>query len=287
MPRLKKREPVKKGLEVVNSNTARTPAGAILRHGKKLGSPGPYDGRRLKHYCLVYTLAGTTNYEDHLIGKRKLEPGDLLLIHPGIAHWYGDRYERDWDEYFIVFEGPLFDFWEKVGLLDPTNPIVHLEPIPYWLHRLESCVAKSDRFGMAANVKQLVNLLELLTEVMEMRLAARESHHAPWLARACGALAADLSKPIEWNAFALSLGLPLETFRKAFVRALGVPPHQYRMAKVIDRACELSAVKGKLQKEVAAELGFATEQHFARRFKDMTGLTFGQFRRQWTGRRLQ
>lgn len=62
---------------------------------------------------------------------------------------------------------------------------------------------------------------------------------------------------------------------------MGVSPSYYRMAKIIDRACELSTVEEKLQKEVAAELGFTTEQHFARRFKQMTGLTFGQFRCQW------
>lgn len=277
----KKREPRHKEIEVVLSNAVRTPVGAILRYGKKVGSPGPYDGRRLKHYCLVYTLGGTTNYEDHVIGKRRLEPGDLLLIHPGIAHWYGDIFLRDWDEYFIVFEGPLFEFWEKKGLLDPRNPIIRLEPVSYWLHRLESCVAASDQFGMAANVKRLVSLLELLTEVMEVREGTPADRRHPWLARACGALSSDLSEPVEWNAFAQSLNLRVETFRKAFVRAMGVSPSQYRMAKVIDRACELSAIKEKLQKEVASELGFATEQHFARRFKQMTGLTFSQFRRQW------
>ena len=278
----RKREPRRKGREVVLSNAARTPVGAILRHGKKIGSPGPYDGRRLKHYCLVYTLAGRTNYEDHVIGKRILEPGDLLLIHPGIAHWYGDRYARNWDEYFIVFEGPLFDFWKKKGLLDPRNPIVRLEPIPYWLRRLESCVAGSQRHGSAGNIRRLVGLLEFLAEVRDVQQASQESRRPAWLARACGLLGADLGKPIEWNAFSQSLGLSTKTFRKLFSHAMGVPPSRYRMAKIIDRACELSADERLLQKEVASELGFATEQFFSRRFKQMTGLTFSQFRQQWS-----
>lgn len=277
----RKREPKRgSGIEVVESNAAKTPLGAILRHGQVNNSPGPYDGRRLKHFCLVYTLRGSTPYEDHVIGKTQLRAGDLLLIHPKIAHWYGNGDAGGWDEYFLVFEGPLFDLWEEKGILDPRQPIIHLEPISYWHHRLASCAGTGTRFGMAANLKKLVDLLSLLTETIEARAKpAGESLH--WLARACGQLGSGLGKPFDVDRLAQSCDLSSAAFRKAFQRAMGVSPNQYRLAKIIDRACKMSADPHKLQKEVAAELGFATEQHFARRFKQVTGMTFGQFRHQW------
>jgi AraC-like DNA-binding protein len=276
-----RREPLHGGIQVVESNAAKTPLGAILRHGQWNNSPGPYDGRRLKHFCLVYTLRGTTPYEDHVIGKAQLRAGDLLLIHPKIAHWYGNGDAGGWDEYFLVFEGPLFDLWEQKGILDPRHPIIHLEPISYWHQRLVSCTRTATRFGMAANLKKLVDLLSLLTETIEAgaELASGQQHQ--WLARACGQLGSGLGEAFDVERLAQTCDLSPAAFRKAFQRAMGVSPTQYRLAKIIDRACEMCADPRKLQKEVAGELGFATEQHFSRRFKQVTGLTFSQFRRQW------
>jgi AraC-like DNA-binding protein len=278
----RKREPLRgSALEVVESNAAKTPLGAILRHGRYNNSPGPYDGRRLQHFCLVYTLRGSTPYEDHVIGRRELRAGDLLLIHPGVAHWYGNGAAGGWDEYYLVFEGPIFDLWKQKGILDPRHPIIHLEPVAYWHQRLASCARTATRFGMASNLKKLVDLLSLLTEMIEAGTEPASDRKRDWLARACGQLASVLGEALDVDRLARACDLSPAAFRKAFQRAMGVSPAQYRLAKIIDRACELSAVPHKLQKEVAAELGFATEQHFSRRFKQVTGLTFSQFRRQW------
>jgi hypothetical protein len=73
------------------SNATRTPLGTILRHGLWRDSGGPFNGRRFVNYfCFVYTIGGETNYEDEVVGKRRLVPGDLLLIHPGVGHRYGN-----------------------------------------------------------------------------------------------------------------------------------------------------------------------------------------------------
>ncbi len=252
-----------------------------MYHGLYRDSNGP-GRRRINQYCLVYTLAGETEYEDELIGKHRLRPGDLLLLHPGVQHSYGNGPAGGWDEYFLVFEGPIFDLWAKKGLLDPYKPIVHLEPIPYWHHRLALCVEGKTELGLAANIKQIVNLLSFLAEALETHLAPGPNIPRPWLAQACGRLESDLSQTLEWKAFSRSLGVAPDTFRKIFTRAMGMSPSRYRTAKIIDRACELSSHHHMLAKEIARELGFATEQHFSRRFKQVMGINFSQFRKQWT-----
>jgi AraC family transcriptional regulator len=103
--------------------------------------------------------------------------------------------------------------------------------------------------------------------------------------RACGQLGSGLGEAFDVDRLARACDLSPAAFRKAFHRAMGVSPDRYRLAKIIDRACEMSIHPHKLQKEVAAELGFATEQHFARRFKQVTGMTFSDFRRQWVAAR--
>jgi AraC-like DNA-binding protein len=259
----------------------KTPLGSVRMHGLKRDSDAYFRNRRLGCFCLVYTLGGTTLYEDEYIGKWRLKRGDLLLLFPGVLHSYGNGHLFGWDELFMVFDGPVFDLWRKLGLLDPKKPIIHLEPIDYWQRRLSACTEVKPDQGLAAGVKQLTDVQHFLAEVLEIRLEPPEHHEIPWLSRACLRLQSDLDQPVNWKEFSRSLGLSFETFRKQFTRATGTSPGRYRTMKIIDRACELS-LRGRLSgKEIARELGFATKQHFSRRFREMTGLTLTDYRRQW------
>jgi AraC-like DNA-binding protein len=257
----------------------RTPIGSVWRHGLWRDSPGPHAGRKLANFCFVYTLAGSTWYEDLHVGRQPLKPGDLLLVYPGVAHRYGNGPARGWDEYYVVFDGPVFDLW-KNGLLDPDRPVINLQPVSYWHRRLASCVEGPEEAGLVRPVRQVVRLLDFMTEVFETRVTREPAGAGSWLNRACELLAAEPGKDMEWKAVARSLGMSSERFRKLFTRVMGVPPARYRAGRVIDRACEMVARGDKLGKEIAAELGFANEQHFSRRFRQATGMTLTRFRAQ-------
>ncbi len=254
----------------------RTPVGSILRHDRWPRSWGPFQGRRLAHFCFSYTLGGKTHYED-LNGRRPLVPGDLLLVHPGVPHRYGNGSRTGWDEYFVVFDGPIFKLWQT-GIFDPRNPIIHLEPVSYWHQRLASCVESHRVPGMAHQLQQVVNLLGFMTEVIEAQLTQDSSRADAWLSRACQKMESDLGTAIDWNIFAREFGFSAEKFRKLFTHAMGITPVRYRAARIMNRACELLAKEHKLGKEIADELGFASEAHFFHRFHQMTGLTVTEFR---------
>lgn len=257
----------------------RTPIGSVLRHGLWRNSPGPHQGRRLAHFCFVYTLAGHTVYEDRRTSRHPLNPGDLLLIHPNVPHRYGNGLVDGWDEFFVVFDGPVFDLWNN-GLLDSQKPVINLLPIPYWYKRLASCVTGPEEPTLAQQIKQVVQLLTFMTEMFEMQVASEPEELRSWLNQACQRLGSDLAEEIDWNVFAQSLGLSSEKFRKLFTRSMGVSPGRYRTARIIDRACEMIIHEDKLGKEIAGELGFANEQHFSRRFRQVTGMTLTEYRHQ-------
>ena len=61
---------------------------------------------------------------------RKVVPlttGDVVLVLPERAHWYGPGRGRTWDELYLVFDGPVFDLWRGTGVLDEAHP-VHSAP---------------------------------------------------------------------------------------------------------------------------------------------------------------
>ena len=68
-------------------------------------------------------------------------------------------------------------------------------------------------------------------------------------------------------------------FARQFKRATGLPPHQYVIARRVERAKQLLQGGGELSlAEVAACAGFCDQSQFSRHFKRIVGVTPGQFR---------
>jgi AraC family transcriptional regulator len=68
-------------------------------------------------------------------------------------------------------------------------------------------------------------------------------------------------------------------FARQFKAATGLPPHQYVIARRVERAQHLLRGDGELGlAEVAFRAGFSDQSHFSSHFKRIIGVTPGQFR---------
>jgi AraC family transcriptional regulator len=68
-------------------------------------------------------------------------------------------------------------------------------------------------------------------------------------------------------------------FARQFKAATGLPPHQYVIARRVERARELLQGDGDLSlAEVTAHVGFSDQSQFSHHFKRLVGVTPGQFR---------
>jgi len=247
-----------------------TQAGTIYKNAGLSGC----SMRILGSYALVYLLNGGGCYEDALGCRRDVRAGDLILLFPEIGHRYGPRLKKQWDEIYIVFDGPVFDLWRKRGLLAPETVIYHLEPREYWLQRLMEVATPN--IPSLERVCRLQSVLSaVLTRYERNPSTARDEE---WLARACELLDTGIGNELYVAEVPRRLGMSPETFRKKFARLAGTPPWRYRITRVIERACRLVHEGRLTNKEIAAELGFSDEFHFSRRFKRITGRSPTQFR---------
>jgi transcriptional regulator of acetoin/glycerol metabolism/AraC-like DNA-binding protein len=73
-------------------------------------------------------------------------------------------------------------------------------------------------------------------------------------------------------------GVSIHHFARGFKRSVGVTPHHYLMQKRVERAQDLLARTDLSMSEIAYAGGFSDQSHLARHFRQMLGVTPGQFR---------
>lgn len=246
------------------------------------GVPAPPQ-RDLGAYAVVYLLAGGGYFADDRGLSVRVEPGDLLLLFPGVAHAYGPAAGDTWSEIYLVFDGPVFDLWLRSGVIDPARPVWHLEPIDEWAQafdRVLAPVGAGTDMDAGAALTQVCRLQAVLAEALAAAQPSdrQAGEDRQWLARATALLAADTRREADLADVAAALGFSYDGFRKRFRRLAGVSPARYRAVRSIDRARELIATTGWSDRQIAAELGFCDEFHFSHRFKQLTGQTPRRFR---------
>lgn len=267
---------------LVFQNAAKSPLGRIMLAGSIRNSPGLADlpRRVLGAYALVYVLDGGGEYVDPA-GVQEVNAGDLLLVFPDVPHTYHRTAGRHWDEFYIVFDGPVFDLWRSQGLISSSRTGYHLEPVDYWLKRMEEIVLRPGATRLGTTPGQICQLQHLIADVLHVSAQSEDAAGKGWLADACGRLRRHVGgDEAAVHAVAEGLGMSYENFRKRFARLAGVPPKRFRLQCAIEEACHLLQQRDLPLRTIAGRCGFCDEFHLSRRFKQLMGVSPSDFRRQ-------
>lgn len=88
----------------------------------------------------------------------------------------------------------------------------------------------------------------------------------------------NMAEPLSLGQLAGMCALSEYHFARMFRESFGLPPHQYLLARRLNRARELLRSTRKPFGEIALECGFASASHFSNRFKQSVGATAGEYR---------
>ena len=264
------------GSRVTWSNISRQKLGRVSLAGylHKSARIGLDRMRILGSYALVYLHHGTGLYEDASGTQQLLRSGDLIVVYPDMPHRYGPRpHSSDvWNEFYVVFDGPIFDLWRREELL--SVKVVHLEPPAYWLPRLAGSVESK------TPLEAMLAVQEFLVQMTQH--AQANSADTGWLRRAQALLEGfTRADQINVDAAAEALGETYETFRKRFQKLGGISPGRYASERVMARACGMLRSHSDTCAKIASACGFCDEFHFSRRFKQIVGITPSAYRRQF------
>lgn len=241
--------------------------------------------RVLGSYSLIYMVDVEGYYVDGQGAQADLKTGDLVVIFPELAHAYGPKQGRPWNQIYFVFNGPQFDFLRRRGLLDPKRPVWHLEPVDYWRRRLQEVVAGEERHTEAGATRAMGQFLHLVCDMAATDAEARQRpERDTWFEESQRLLGnpAGCGWPTP-HQVARDVGLSYDNFRKQFALRAGVSPGQFQKRKRIDRACAAIYQGSHGFKELAEELKFCDVFHFSKAFKQVTGLTPSEFRKKAHG----
>ena len=248
----------------------------------------PRPRRTLDAYALVLVHEGVGSYVDDAVPHLPITPGAAIITAPGHSHWYGPPPGGVWSETFLVFDGPVFDTLAAGGVLDAGDPVRHVEPLKAWRARLQEFANRARPNTTVARELEILELAALLVELRSGAAGAADADGAGPMAgpirRARELLVADLSSELDLQDVAAAVGLPYETFRKQFRGATGRSPAAFRLDRRIEAAQGLLRMTTMTHAAIAASLGFADENHFAKRFRARVGASPKEYRRAHTAR---
>ena len=235
--------------------------------------------RTLDWYGLVYVHRGSgTFYDAH--GSRPVRAGDLICLFPGVPHAYGPDADERWDEINVDFSGPAFAAWQGPGMLDPDEPVRHLEPIGYWLSRFNELVGSVSRAHGIPTLRDTGKLLELIAHMITDWQPAADKSANRWLEEVEVQLdEIPIGREVDFGRIAGSFDLGEQAFRKKFRRLTGITPAQYRAKRLIEQACLILEQSNETSRSIARRLGFESEFYFSRRFKQFVGTSPREYRR--------
>lgn len=243
-------------------------------------SLGPMSMRFWDTFAVVYVLDGRARFYDETGLSLPMRPGDLLLMFPGHGYHYDIDQRYPWSEFALHFQGPVFDLWRQLKILDPARPIYHLTPIEQWTKRFEQLVQARQTRRPSKILKQVCQWQEFLADILVEGRGQKDNRPQNlWLGQAAALLDKQpIAQPIDWQSIAEQMGLSCGRFRKNFAKASGTSPAKYVMARRLETACKMLEDRKLGLKEIARMCGFCDAFQFSKQFKKGLRLSPTEYR---------
>jgi AraC-like DNA-binding protein len=246
-------------------------------------------GRVLDDYALVYCSAGSGVLETAASSRQRIRPGQAYVLFPGIWHRYRPDSAVGWEEYWVIFSGNLLQGWRQAGLLSPTRPCLTMTSPDQILPSLQEIleILHNPPSGGDVLLSGLVHALLARAWIPLAKPTTQKQSPDERLRSAIAYLRREITHPPSMPTVARRFNLGYTWFRRNFQKHAGMSPYQYMKALRLRHAQDLLKTSAQSVKEIAETLSYATPYHFMKSFKQETGKTPTQWRRQQVARGMK
>jgi AraC-like DNA-binding protein len=229
-------------------------------------------GRTLTEYQIIYITKGRgifeANQRTHVV-----VPGTIIIVFPGVPHFYRPEYEVGWTEYWVGFKGPHVDMLCQQGFLSHKKPLYEVGLQNRFLSIFEQI------FELVQNQKPLYqviassHVLTLIAEILaHERMNVQHTHSEQLVENTKFLMEENIYSEINLNAIGEKLCVSTSHLNSIFKSYTAMTPYQYFISIKIRKAKELLESGGLAIKEVAFRVGFDDQYYFSRLFKKKTGM---------------
>lgn len=238
-------------------------------------------GRILTEFQILYISKGKGVFESDDSRKKKVYAGDVFILFPDVWHRFSPDKNTGWNEYWIEFNGMYAEYLMESGFLDPKRPVIKLngrnEIIDSFLKLIKFVREEEIAFQFLASGI----LLEIIGRIEASKVSGsfKGKDVENMIKKAKSIIADNLDQNIFPERIATQMGVSYSLFRQQFKRYTGFSPIQYQIERRIQKAREMLLNTNFSIKEIANLLGFRSLDYMSRLFKQKTGKTPREIRR--------
>jgi len=238
-------------------------------------------GRVLQEYQINYVTEGSGIFETSN-NQFQVIPGSLLILRPGVWHRYKPDLITGWNEHYLGINGDICARFFQEGFFPTSKPVIyvgfqeHLLKIFFEIIQL----VKDEKAGyqQICGANTLLMLSKILSIVKNQEFAGKSIERT--IRKACLYFRENLNTNINIEQLAEELNVGYSYFRQMFKRYTGISPTQYHLSLRIQRAKDLLISTDMSSKMIAFDLGFESYFYFSRIFKDKTGKSPMEFKKE-------
>lgn len=214
--------------------------------------------------------------------RHRVEAGAAFLLLPGEWHRYRPKRSEGWTEDWFELRGKQVEHWIASGLLagrlfELSRPKAFFQS----MDRLHASCLSGSAVAVGQHAGQAMALLAAVTDCG----ALGTSHKVqPGQRELIAAAREQLRAGQSVNEVAVSLGISYLALNRLFKKLTGMAPKAYAGQLRMARAEALLAGDQLTVKEIAAELGFHSANHFSAAFKKVYGDSPRKWRKQVVSR---
>ncbi len=250
------------GLWILHTGSYSSPSGGYYR------TPARY----FEYYSISYLVEGDGKFwypPDH---EFAVKPGQCIIASPQLINRYGgdkDKYVED----SICFSGPIADLLYNSGVI--KDGIFEMGKGRRLLPIMSLAADPSTDSQLNANFALQRLLFDIYNENK-----SRDRKDSPLLDKLIEIMKQQIHRWWTVEEMADFCGLSNDQFRRIFEKQTGMLPKIYLDRLKLQKAAEMLTGSELSVAAVAAELGYADQYHFSRRFKFIIGFSPKRYRKE-------
>ena len=233
-------------------------------------------------FLVFYTFSGkgTLRQEDATV---TLTPGTALMIDCRIPQKYSTAPDSDhWDHYWVHTDGPgvsaIMEAISSSGMM--AGPVQVPESIRDTFDHLLLRISQETTSAVLSSSLDLHRILQYLASGTLHDTTYSQAGHKELMERAAEYIREHYAQELHLEELLGITNISRSYFLRLFQQYMGTTPYNFLIRTRITQAKELLEMTDLPVSIVAERVGFGNETNFSSRFRQVVGITPGQYRRQ-------